>query len=462
MSSVDVDTIAAIATPAGAGGIGIVKVSGPKASSLADTVLRPSRELSKRRSHHLYHGYVVEPNTGKTVDEVLFALMRAPHSYTREDVLEIQAHGSRCGLRRILELVLEHGVRLAEPGEFTKRAFLNGRIDLAQAEAVAELITAQTTEGLELAAQQLTGELSRAVSKIKAPLIDLLAQVEAAIDFPEDVAEFIHYDFFAENMRHQVMDPLEALLVQYREGHVYREGISTIIVGRPNVGKSSLMNRLLRKERAIVTAIPGTTRDFIEETVSIQGIPLRLIDTAGLHHTHDTLEAIGIEYTRERLSRADIVIFMVDGSVPTTSEDERIFELVKNRKAVLAINKSDLPPVEPVPEIARRFKGIPFLAISALHDQGIEALKTAIFSLATGQQGPAELPRIVPNLRHKLALKRALTASKAAADGLTGRVEPELIAIDLREALSALDEIIGLTTTEDILERIFNTFCIGK
>jgi len=339
---------------------------------------------------------------------------------------------------------------------------LNGRIDLAQAEAVAELIAAQTTEGLELAAEQLTGELSRAVLSIKAPLIDLLAQVEAALDFPEDVAEIIHHDRFARNIKHQVIDPLEALLVQYQEGHVYREGISTIIVGRPNVGKSSLMNRLLQKERAIVTAIPGTTRDFIEETVSIRGIPLRLIDTAGLHHTHDALEAMGIEYTRERLSRADIVIFMVDGSVPITSEDRRIFDLVKNRKAVLVINKSDLPAVEPVPAIAQQFAGIPFLAISALHNQGIEALKTAIYSLATGQQGPAELPRIVPNLRHKLALKRALMASKAAADGLTGRVEAELIAIDLRDALSALDEIVGLTTTEDILEHIFNTFCIGK
>jgi len=456
------DTIAAISTPAGGGGIGIVKISGPRACALVDVLLRPSRGLPRLHSRHLYHGFVIDPETEKVVDEALFAVMKAPHSYTREDILEIQAHGSRCGLHKILELVLKQGIRLAEPGEFTKRAFLNGRIDLAQAEAVAELIAAQTTAGLELATKQLTGDLSRAIQAIRAPIKDLLVEVEAAIDFPEDVEEIIQAGSFATVIDQNVIGPLEALLAHYEEGHVYREGISAIIIGRPNVGKSSLMNRLLKKERAIVTTIPGTTRDFIEETVNIKGIPLRLIDTAGLHDTEDTLEVMGIEFTRQRLDEADIVLFMVDCSNPVTGEDMKIFNMVKDRKAILVINKKDLSPHEPIQSIGERFAGLPSVRISALLDKGIETLKTAVFSLATDQTGPADLPSIVPNLRHKLALERALSVSKTAAQGFRMHRPAELVAIDLKDALDALGEVIGVTTTEDILDQIFDRFCIGK
>lgn len=458
----DSDTIAAIATPAGQGGIGIVKISGPKACALVNVLLRTSKGLPTQHSHRLFRGFVIDPETQKVIDETLFAVMKAPHTYTREDILEIQAHGSRCGLHKILELVLKQGIRMAEPGEFTKRAFLNGRIDLAQAEAVAEVISAQTTEGLELATKQLTGDLSRAIQAIRTPIKDLLVEVEAAIDFPEDVEEIIQAEHFAAEIEQKVVGPMEKLLAHYDEGHVYREGVSAIIIGRPNVGKSSLLNRFLKKQRAIVTTIPGTTRDFIEETVNIKGIPLRLIDTAGLHDTEDTLEAMGIALTRQRLDKADIVLFMVDCSAPVTGEDLKIFNMVKNRKTILVINKKDLPPHEPIPSLIKRFAGVPSVRISALLDEGMETLKTAVVSLATDQTGPADLPGIVPNLRHKLALERALSASKTAAEGLRTNRPAELVAIDLKEALDALGEVIGVTTTEDILDAIFSRFCIGK
>jgi tRNA modification GTPase len=458
----DADTIAATATPQGAGGIGVVKISGPKAITLALSLLRPSRDLSRLKSHHLYYGYIIDPETEKAVDEVLYAIMRAPHTYTREDVVEIQAHGSRCGLHKILELVLKQGVRLAEPGEFTKRAFLNGRIDLTQAEAVAEVVSAQTPQGLELATQQLKGNLHEAIESIRKSVETVLVEVEAAIDFPEDVEEIVQAEPFAQKMAQDVIGPLEELLAHYEEGHVYREGIAAIIVGRPNVGKSSLMNRLLQKERAIVTTIPGTTRDFIEETVNIKGIPLRLIDTAGLHDTDDALEAIGIRLTRQRLDEADIVLFMVDGSRPLTEEDSKIYHLVQGRKAILVVNKKDLKSYHSVEEIVEQFPGLPWIAISALYNEGIEPLKTTVFAAINDQRGPADLPPIVPNVRHKVAIQKAITASRAGEEGFRTRRHPELVAIDLRGALDFLGEIIGVTTTEDILDQIFNQFCIGK
>ena len=425
-------------------------------------ILSPATGPSSLKSHHLHYGYVIDPETEKTVDEVLFAVMKAPYTYTREDVVEIQAHGSRCGLHTILELVLKQGTRLAEPGEFTKRAFINGRIDLTQAEAVAEVVSAQTKEGLDLAAKQLKGRLYEAIESTRKPIETLLVEVEAAIDFPEDVEDIIRPEPFAQRMEHEVIVPLEELLAHYDEGHIYREGIAAIIVGRPNVGKSSLMNRFLQKERSIVTTIPGTTRDFIEETVNIKGVPLRLIDTAGLHDTDDALETIGIRFTRQRLDEADIVLFMVDCSMPITEEDTKIYDLTRDRKAILVVNKADLAPHRPLEEIATQFHGLPWVEISALHNKGIEKLKTTVFRVITDQSGPAELPGIVTNVRHKVAIEKAVAASKPAAQGFrTGR-HPELVAIDLKEALDRLGEIIGVTTTEDIIDQIFSRFCIGK
>jgi tRNA modification GTPase len=458
----DADTIAAIATPPGAGGIGVVKISGPRAIDLALPLLSPASDPSGLKSHQLYHGYVVDPHTQETVDEVLYTVMIAPHTYTREDVVEIQAHGSRCGLHTILELILKQGARMAEPGEFTKRAFLNGRIDLTQAEAVVEVVSAQTKEGLELATRQLKGHLYEAIRSIRKPVETVLVEVEAAIDFPEDMEEIIQPQAFSQRMDQEVIGPLEELLAHYDEGHIYREGVSAIIIGRPNVGKSSLMNRLLQKERSIVTTIPGTTRDFIEETVNIKGIPLRLIDTAGLHDTDDALETMGIRFTRQRLDEADIVLFMIDCSTPLTQEDTRIYELVHDGKGILVVNKTDLDPSRPIHEMVAQYSGLPWVEISALYNKGIEELKNAVFRAVTDQRGPADLPSIVPNVRHKMAIQRAMSASQTAAEGFrTGR-PAELVAIDLKEALDSLGKIIGVTTSEDILDQIFSRFCIGK
>jgi tRNA modification GTPase len=439
----DSDTIAAVATPAGAGGIGVVKISGPQAIPIALPLLHPSRELSRLRSHRLYYGSVIDPETEKCIDEVLLTVMRAPHTYTREDVVEIQAHGSRCGLRAILELVLKQGARLAEPGEFTRRAFLNGRIDLSRAEAVIEVVNAQTAEGLELAARQLKGHLFEVIERVRGPIETMLVEVEAAIDFPEDVEDIIYPEVFARRMTQDVIRSLEELLEHYDEGHVYREGVAVIIIGRPNVGKSSLMNRLLQKERSIVTAIPGTTRDFIEEVVNIEGVPIRLIDTAGLHDTDNALEAAGIGFTRERLDEAGLVLFMVDCSMPLSDEDLQIYDMVRNRKTILVINKIDLGDYSLFRRIIERLEGLSWVEISALYNRGLEKLKTAVFREVTDQRGPADLCWIVPNLRHKVAIDKALRASRDAVEGFrTGR-PAELLAVDLKDALDALGEIIG-------------------
>ena len=460
--TMDSDTIAAIATPAGAGGIGVVKISGPRAISIALPLLHPPKDPNRLQSHRLYYGSIVHPEADRILDEVLFSVMRAPNTYTREDVVEIQAHGSRCGLGAILELVLKRGARLAEPGEFTKRAFLNGRIDLSQAEAVIDLVNAQTAEGLEIAARQLKGHLLESIEAIRTPLEETRVEVEAAIDFPEDVEDIIRPDVFADTITREVVVPLEALLDHYDEGHVYREGIAATIVGRPNVGKSSLMNRLLQKERAIVTAIPGTTRDFIEETVNIGGVPVRLIDTAGLHDTESDLEAAGIRFTRQQLDEADLVLFMVDCSTPLSNEDVGIYDLVQGRKAILVINKIDLADGHTAREIVGRLGGLSWVAISALYNQGIEDLKATIFEEVTHQHGASDLPSVVPNLRHKLAIERALKAGREAAEGFRSGRPPELVAVDLKDALDALGEITGIVTTEEILDRIFSRFCVGK
>lgn len=458
----DSDTIAAVATPPGAGGIGVVKISGPRAIPIALPLLHPLRDMSRLKSHHLYYGSVIDPEAEKTLDEVLFTIMRAPRTYTREDVVEIQAHGSRCGLGAILELVLKRGARLAEPGEFTKRAFLNGRIDLSQAEAVIEVVSAQTTEGLELAARHLKGHLFQAIQAIRSPIENMLVEVEAAIDFPEDVEDIIRPEPFVQRMTQDVIGPLEELLEHYDEGHIYRDGVAAIIIGRPNVGKSSLMNRLLEKERSIVTAVPGTTRDFIEESVNIRGVPMRLIDTAGLHDTDNGLEAVGIRFTRQQLDEAELVLFMVDCSMPLRDEDLQIYDLVRNRKTILVINKIDLGNHDLVTKIVGRLGGLLWVDISALYNRGIDKLKAAVFREVTHQTGPADLPSIVPNLRHKVAIEKALTASRNVVEGFRIGRPAELVAVDLKEALDALGEIIGVTTTEEILDQIFRRFCIGK
>jgi len=463
MGKLQVDTIAAIATPAGAGGIGVIKISGPSAESALRRLLHPQRQPDRLISNKLYHGFIVDPQTETVLDEVLYTLMRAPRSYTREDVVEIQAHGSRCGLNKILEhLCGLKDIRLAQPGEFTKRAFLNGRIDLTQAEAVAELISAQTTPAHALAARQLQGELRRRVESMHHEAEQLLVKIEVGVDFPEDIEEIYQADDLGHQLVTGVIEPLQRLLTAYEDGHVYREGVSAVIIGKPNVGKSSLMNCLLQKERAIVTRFPGTTRDFIEETVNMGGVPFRLIDTAGLRDTEDDLEAVGIRLTRRQLDEADIVLFVVDGSSPVTAEDEAIYADIHDRDVILVVNKSDLVESPPVPELPDRFPARDRVTTSALLGEGMDALKEAVLRQVTGRTGPVEVPGIVPNLRQKELLQRALEAAHFTREALEQGRSPELVAVDLQETTNCLGDVIGVTTGDRVLDKIFEQFCIGK
>jgi tRNA modification GTPase len=454
------DTIAAIATPLGPGGIGIIKISGPKACTVPAQIFRPSKPVTRFQSHRLYHGFIITPETGQPLDEILLVVMRTPHTYTREDVVEIHTHSSVTAINAIMGLVLKQGIRPAEPGEFTKRAFLNGRIDLTQAEAVIDLITSKTEKGLRLAAEQLKGELFAFVENVRKALIHILARIEAMIDFPEDMEEEDEIDIVAA-INDSVISPLEDLLANYETVQLYREGVDIIIIGRPNVGKSSLLNRLLKKERAIVTHIPGTTRDLIEEGLTIKGIPIRLIDTAGLRHTADTVETMGIKFTKERLESADLVLFMIDASQSLTPEDFTIFHETRDRRKIILANKIDLPPAFSLVKMSRYFPGERILQISAKLQTGIGDLLEAIYKEIINSEDMGA-PSIAPNVRHKNAIERGLSASKAALNLISRQCSPALVAIELQEGLDALGEITGETTNEDILDGIFSRFCIGK
>ncbi len=456
-------TIAAIATPVGPGAIGVIKVSGRDAEAILRRIFRPRRRnLKEFQSHRLYYGHIIDPETQTVIDEVLVTLMRAPHTYTREDVLEIYAHSGYLILTKILELVLRSGARLAEPGEFTRRAFLNGRLDLSQAEAVQELITARSEQGLRLALNQLQGGLSQRLHKIRDHLLSALAVVEVAVDFPEEDVEVLSSQELARKLEEQVYLPIKKLLEDYREGRLFREGMAVVIAGRPNVGKSSLLNALLKEERAIVTPIPGTTRDIIEEVATIRGLPVRLIDTAGLRETADVVEGIGVKKAKEKIQQADIVLFMVDGSKPPCPEDLLLYQEVASRTHLVVINKIDISSKESLTQWEREFPNARKVFISAKEHKGLSELYDAVFELVIGQK-EVSVPEIVPNLRQKIALERALEALDRALKALEApEVYPELIAVDLREALASLGEITGEVTTEDLLDRIFSQFCLGK
>ncbi len=462
----DTSTIAAIATPIGSGGIGIIRISGSNALPIAASLFvrsstrKPGKNPADFESHRLYHGHILDAQKDRIVDEVLLVFMKSPRSYTREDVAEIHAHSGPAVLRKILELVLKKGARLAEPGEFTCRAFLNGRIDLTQAEAVTDIISAGTEKAMEAAAAQMTGGLKQQITEIREILLNILVQTEAAIDFPEDAGEEIPVDSIPEILRDKVSLPLKKLADRYDEAHVLREGLRLIIAGKPNVGKSSLMNRLLRKDRAIVTPIPGTTRDMIEENLVIRGIPVLLIDTAGLHESDDPVEKIGMEKSRERIQNADLLLFMTDMENPLSAEDYDIFRTVSGKKLIWVINKSDLAS-DREPEVPELWDDIPRIIISAKYDHGIGELRDLIAETVVKSAFACE-SAIIPNLRHKQAIEKSLHAVNTAKEGMETAIPFELISMDIREAADLLGEIIGLTIREDVLDRIFSTFCIGK
>ncbi|OQY59383.1 MAG: tRNA uridine-5-carboxymethylaminomethyl(34) synthesis GTPase MnmE [Desulfobacteraceae bacterium 4572_88] len=465
-------TIAAIATPPGSGGIGIIKISGQDALSVAASVFRKSapapekgvsdtRHLKSFESHRFYHGHVADPENGKVLDEVLLVFMQSPRSYTREDIVEIHAHSGPLVLNAILSMVLRQGVRLAEPGEFTKRAYLSGRIDLTQAEAVIDIINARTDGALEAATAQIGGHLKASVDSVREALLRILAETEAAIDFSEDIEDSIDPEASLGLLRNEVIGKLMALTAQYEDAHYLRDGFRVLIVGRPNVGKSSLMNGLVRKDRAIVTSVPGTTRDLIEETLNIRGLPVIIADAAGLHQTDDPVEKLGIERTHAAIDDADLILFMSDISQPLARDESDIYERICHKKIILVANKSDLVDDTVSPEIPDAWGDMPMVRTSAIYDKGLDSLRDQIAAAATGGRGQMK-SAIIPNLRHKGLLDQSLEAALAAAEGIRNDVSPELISIDIQEATDALGEIIGLTVREDILDHIFSNFCIGK
>jgi len=456
------DTIAAISTPFGESGIGIVRMSGPLAEPIAKKLFKPKKDQPCFISHHFHYGEIIDPQNGRPIDEVLIVLMKSPKTYTREDMVEIHCHGGYLILQRVLELVLKQGARMAEPGEFTKRAFLNGRIDLTQAEAVIDLITAKTMDSLEIANQQLRGVLYREMTSLKEDLVEQLALIEAHIDFPEEEIDPISLGKMRQDLK-RMIHQIEGWIASFEEGKIFREGISCAIIGKTNVGKSSLLNVLLKEERAIVTPIPGTTRDVIEEVLNICGIPVRLMDTAGLRKAMDSIEQEGVRRAKERVSDSDFVLLMIDGSRPLDADDMEIFEEIKEKKKVVALNKKDLPLKISIEDVESRFQENPIISISCLRNEGIDDLKEAIYHYLVHRDvrsSPEHL--IVANIRHKTALSQMRDNLSNAVKGLEERTSPEFIAFEIRSALEALGEIVGETTTEEILNRIFEQFCIGK
>jgi len=454
------DTIAAISTPLGEGGIGIIRISGNEAISVVSKIFRSPKgiNLNNVKTHTIHYGFIVDPFTEEKVDEVLVTVMRAPNTYTREDVVEINCHGGYITLKRILDIVLEHDVRLAEPGEFTKRAFLNGRIDLSQAESVIDIIRAKTDQAQKIALEHLSGRLSDKINQLRQSLMRICAHIEAYIDFPEEDIDGLTEEAIKESIKH-IIDEIKSLIEGYEKGKIYREGLTTAIVGKPNVGKSSLLNALLMQERAIVTEIPGTTRDIIEEYVNINGMPLKIVDTAGIRQAHDIVEAEGIKRTMKAVEQAELILLILDSSRPIDCLDEEIISKIINKRVIVVINKKDIKSKEF--KLPDSLKDKPTLEISALMSEGINELKELIFKTTmTGRYTQEGL--LITKLRHKVALEDTLNALNNALESFKRKEPLEITAMFLREGLSFLGQIVGVVTTEEILDLIFSEFCIGK
>jgi tRNA modification GTPase len=456
------DTIAALSTPSGEGGIGIIRLSGPQALEIAQRIFTPRRNAALPESHRLLLGDLRDPRSGNLLDEVLLAYMPAPRSYTREDVVEINCHSGPLVLKKILEALVREGIRLAEPGEFTLRAFLNGRIDLTRAEGVIDLIQARSDQALTQATRLLQGELFEKINGLQEALLALLAQLEAAIDFPEEELEIIDPAAWLEELESQALRPLDHLIRAYEEGRPYREGVSLVIVGKPNVGKSSLLNRLLREERALVTPVPGTTRDTIEETLLIRGIPFRLIDTAGIHCSADEVEQAGMARTRRKIEDGQLLLFMVDRSEPLDDRDRRLYEEIKDRPHWVLLNKTDLPAALGAEDLSAVFPGTFRQPLSARTGEGLESLRDQIGDWFLRDHPQESVPALVPNLRQKTIMEKARAALQEARKEMAGNISPELVAVHVQQALTELGVLVGKTTPEDVLEEIFSRFCLGK
>jgi tRNA modification GTPase len=445
------DTIVAVSTPPGRGGIGIVRLAGPEARAIAAPLLRLKHALEPGRA---VVGELIEPETGERIDEEVATCFQKPHSYTPDDLVELATHGAPVILRHVVELALARGARMAEPGEFTLRAFLHGRLDLTQAEAVRDLIESQTLYQAKVAAQQMEGALSRRLGPIKQLLVELIALLEAGIDFADDDVDVIPAAGILRRLD-EVRAPLAGLEASFAYGRLVHEGMTLAIVGRPNVGKSSLFNRLVERERAIVTATPGTTRDLVSETVALGGIPLRLVDTAGLRRALDEAESLGIRKSMEALADADLVLVVLDAAEPAHAEDAELLRQVERRPAIVVENKADLAPASAPPRNGR-------LRTSALTGEGIAELRAAILRHATGEAGAQPESGFLTSARHLGLVREALAALAAARAATEQSIPHEMLLLDLYSALRPLDAITGATTADDILNLIFSTFCIGK
>ncbi len=456
-----IDTISAIATAQGEGGIGIVRISGPEAISIAGKMFQPAsgKALADYPTHRAVYGRIVD-GSGAVVDEAMAIIMRAPHSYTKEDVIELQCHGGVMPLRKTLALTFQNGARPAEGGEFTKRAFLNGRLDLTEAQAVMDIITAKTDRSLKMATGHLTGQFSQQIKGWRQEILGMIAHLEAAIDFPEDEVD----DVVTDNIKKKVLELVnknQKLLSTAGTGRILREGLMTAIVGKPNVGKSSLLNALLQEERAIVTDIPGTTRDSIEEYANVGGVPLRIIDTAGIRETDDLVESIGVAKAKDAVEQAALILAMFDGSRPLDAEDEEIISLLQGREAIVMLNKSDLASVVQAAELAAK-TAAQVIEISTKDNKGLEKLTTAIQDKVYGGQVASDEGSFVSDERQAMLLAQAGEHLQAALNTIGAGMGLDFISIDLRSAWETLGQITGDTVGEDIIDEIFSKFCIGK
>lgn len=456
------DTIAAIATAPGEAGVGIVRLSGHKSIEVLNKIFKAKKNVKAIDipSRMATYGHIID-NEGNVIDEVLVIIMREPYSYTTEDVVEIHCHGGIIPVRRIMELVLKNGALMAEPGEFTKRAFLNGRIDLAQAEAVIDVITSKTEKGLNAALDQLEGELSQEIHRIMDELVTILAHIEASIDFPEHDIEDITQDKILKTSEN-VMRAVKKLINSFEEGKIIRDGLSTAIVGRPNVGKSSLLNILIKENRAIVTDIPGTTRDIIEEYLNIGGILVKLVDTAGIRETEDVIEKIGVERTKSAIDEAELVIFTIDASSPLQEEDHEIMNLIKEKKIIVAANKIDKGLAVDLDYLTDKFEEGNIVEMSVKDRIGIDKLEMIIKHFVYQGQASVSKNKMVTNIRHKDLLDKAFESIEKAINSLKEGIPVDLLSVDIKEAWERLGQITGDVVEEDIIKEIFSKFCIGK
>ncbi|MCC1146241.1 tRNA uridine-5-carboxymethylaminomethyl(34) synthesis GTPase MnmE [Staphylococcus aureus] len=458
----DLDTITSISTPMGEGAIGIVRLSGPQAVEIADKLYKGKHLLNNVPSHTINYGHIIDPESKEVVEEVMVSVLRAPKTFTREDIIEINCHGGILTINRVLELTMTYGARMAEPGEFTKRAFLNGRIDLSQAEAVMDFIRSKTDRASKVAMNQIEGRLSDLIKKQRQSILEILAQVEVNIDYPEyDDVEDATTEFLLEQSK-EIKQEINRLLDTGAQGKIMREGLSTVIVGKPNVGKSSMLNNLIQDNKAIVTEVAGTTRDVLEEYVNVRGVPLRLVDTAGIRETEDIVEKIGVERSRKALSQADLILFVLNNNEALTQEDYTLYEVVKNEDVIVIVNKMDLEQNIDINEVKDMIGDTPLIQTSMLKQEGIDELEIQIRDLFFGGEVQNQDMTYVSNSRHISLLKQARQTIQDAIDAAESGVPMDMVQIDLTRTWEILGEIIGETASDELIDQLFSQFCLGK